>query len=83
MGVGSVTRVDAASFGSRLYLAQLARVQERFAARLRAEVPGVAIERRYRVVLDALAVSVPAADLARVGGCRASPTSTRSRSTTR
>ena len=66
MGIGSVTRVNAASFGSRLYLAQLARVQERLAARLRAEVPGVAIERRYRVVLDALAVSVPAADLARV-----------------
>ena len=61
MGVGSVARVNAASFGSRLYLAQLARAQERFAARLRAEVPGVAIERRYRVVLDALAVRVPAA----------------------
>ena len=66
MGIGSVTRLDAASFGSRLYLAQLARVQDRFAARLRAEVPGVAIERRYRVVLDALAVRVPVHSLARV-----------------
>ena len=66
MGIGSATRLDAASFGSRLYLAQLARVQERFAVRLRAEVPGVAIERRYRVVLDALAVRVPVRSLARV-----------------
>jgi minor extracellular serine protease Vpr len=66
MGMGSVTRMDSASFGSRLYLAQLARVQERFAARLRTEVPGVAIERRYRVVLDALALRVPVGALARV-----------------
>ena len=66
MGVGSVTRLDAASFGSRLYLAQLARMQDRVAAQLRAAVPGAAIERRYRVVLDALALRVPVSSLARV-----------------
>ncbi len=66
MGAGSIRRIDAASFGSRLYLARLARVQERFAARLRAEVPGTQVERRYGVVLDALALRVPARSLARV-----------------
>ncbi len=66
MGAGSVRRIDAASFGSRLYLAQLARVQDRFAVRLRAAVPGAAIERRYGVVLDALAVRVPVRALARI-----------------
>ena len=48
MGVGSVGRLDAASFGSRLYLAHLRRVQDAFAARLRSRVPGAAVERRYR-----------------------------------
>jgi minor extracellular serine protease Vpr len=67
MGVGSVARLDAASFGSRLYLAQLRTVQNVFAARLRSAVPGVVVERRYGVVLDALALRLPVRSLARVG----------------
>ena len=66
MGVGSVRRLDASSFGSRLYLAHLRSVQDAFAARLRRDVPGAAVERRYAVVLDALAVRVPVRSLARV-----------------
>ena len=66
MGAGSIRRLDAASFGSRLYVAQLARMQDRFTARLRAAVPGATVERSYRVVLDALALRVPARSLARV-----------------
>ena len=66
MGVGSVRRLDAASFGSRLYLARLRSVQDAFAARLRTAVPGAPVERRYGVVLDALAVRLPARSLARV-----------------
>jgi subtilisin family serine protease len=66
MGVGSAARLDAASFGSRLYLARLRRVQDAFAARLRAAVPTAAVERRYGVVLDAVALRLPVRALARV-----------------
>jgi minor extracellular serine protease Vpr len=66
MGVGSVARLDAASFGSRLYLARLRRVQDAFATRLHAEVPAAFVERRYRVVLDALALRIPVRSLGRV-----------------
>ena len=66
MGVGSATRLDAASFGSRLYLARLRRIQDAFAISLRAEVPAARVERRYAVVLDALAVRLPVRALARV-----------------
>jgi subtilisin family serine protease len=66
MGVGSAHRLDAASFGSRLYLARLRQVQDSFAARLRTAVPGASVERRYGVVLDALAVRLPVRALARV-----------------
>jgi minor extracellular serine protease Vpr len=66
MGVGSVRRLDAASFGSRLYLTGLRRVQDAFAARLRAAVPAASVERRYGVVLDAVALRLPVVALARV-----------------
>jgi minor extracellular serine protease Vpr len=66
MGVGSDQRLDAASFGSRLYLARLRRVQDVFAARLHAAVPAASVERRYGVVLDAMALRLPVRALARV-----------------
>ncbi len=66
MGVGSARRLDAASFGSRLYLARLRGVQNAFAAGLRASVPAATVERRYDVVLDALALRLPVAALARL-----------------
>jgi len=66
MGVGSEARLDAASFGSRLYLAQLRSLQDAFAARLHSTVAGVVVERRYGVVLDALALRLPVGSLARV-----------------
>ena len=43
-------------------------MQDVFAARLHSIVPGVVIERRYGVVLDALAVRLPVRALARVAG---------------
>ena len=67
MGVGSVD-----AHGCRVVrLAALPRAaahgrRMRFAARLRAAVPGVAVERRYGVVLDALALRLPVRALARV-----------------
>jgi subtilisin family serine protease len=66
MGVGSARRLDAASFGSRLYLARLSRVQDAFASSLRAAVPGASVQRRYGVVLDALALRLPVRSLPRL-----------------
>ena len=68
MGVGSVQRLDASSFGSRLYLARLRSVQDAFASRLHADVPGASVERRYGVVLDAVALRLPVSALSRVEG---------------
>jgi minor extracellular serine protease Vpr len=68
MGVGSADRIDASSFGSRLYLARVRAVQDVFAARLHGSVPAATVERRYGVVLDALALRLPVRSLARVAG---------------
>ena len=84
MGVGSVRRLDASSFGSRLYLARLRSVQDAFAARLRADVPGAAVERRYARRARCARRALPVRALARVGAdCPAWPPSIRSRPTTR
>jgi len=64
-------RLDLRAPSSRGYLAELAREQRTLARRIRAAVPGATVRWRYRVVLNGLAVVVPAgrlSDLARLPG---------------
>ncbi len=64
-------RLDLRSATARGYLAALAREQQALARRIRTAVPGARVRWRYRVVLDGLAVVLPAHrldDLARVPG---------------
>jgi hypothetical protein len=59
-------RLDLRSPTSRSYLDGVGLEQERFTARLTREVPGAVVYRRYRVVLNGLAISLPAAQLPRL-----------------
>jgi len=59
-------RLDLRSPTSRSYLDAVMLEQERFTARLARELPGAVVYRRYRVVLNGLAVSLPAAELPRL-----------------
>jgi minor extracellular serine protease Vpr len=56
-------RLDVHSAGSREYLAHLAGLQARVAAELERAVPGATVGRKLRVILDALTVRVPVAQL--------------------
>ena len=56
-------RLNVASSSSRAYLARLARAQRVAAAQLRRSIPQARIQRRYRVLLDAFAVELPARKL--------------------
>ena len=60
---GGSRRLDVAGVSSRAYLARLARAQEAAAAQLRRAIPEANVYRRFRVVLNALAVELPAASL--------------------
>ena len=53
-------RLDLRSPTSRSYLDAVALSQEQFEARLAREVPGAVVYRRYRIVFNGLAVSLPA-----------------------
>ncbi|HEU0304238.1 MAG TPA: S8 family serine peptidase [Gaiellaceae bacterium] len=59
-------KLDVTSSSSRTYLARLAAAQERAVATLRREIPEAKVTRRYRVVLDGLAVRLPATKLQRL-----------------
>jgi subtilisin family serine protease len=61
--VGGGRRLDVASRSSRAYVAQLAAAQRRAIAQLRREIPGARVRRSYRILLNALAVDVPATRL--------------------
>jgi subtilisin family serine protease len=56
-------RLDVTSSSSRAYLRRLAHQQMRAAAQIRAAIPRARIGRQFRVVLDALTVSLPASEL--------------------
>jgi minor extracellular serine protease Vpr len=56
-------KLNIASSSSRAYLARLDAAQERAIATLRREIPEAKVSRRYRVVLDGLAVRLPVAKL--------------------
>ena len=59
-------RLDLRCPTSRSYLDAVELEQERFAARLAREVPGAVVYRRYRIVFNGLAVSLPASELPRL-----------------
>jgi minor extracellular serine protease Vpr len=52
-------RLDVAGAASRAYLARLSRAQRRVEARLRRAIPEARVSRRFRIVLDGLAVTLP------------------------
>jgi subtilisin family serine protease len=57
------TRLDVTSDPSRYYLGQLTTAQDAVARRIERTVPGATVRWRYRIVLDGLAVSLPASEL--------------------
>jgi subtilisin family serine protease len=68
-GRGPREQLDVASSSSRSYLARLERAQTAAVAELRRAIPSAQVSRRYQVVLNGLAVDLPARrlpDLARL-----------------
>jgi subtilisin family serine protease len=63
---GARERLDAAGRPAVRYLAALAREQESVERTLLAAVPGARVERRYAVLLNALAIELPARSLSRL-----------------
>jgi hypothetical protein len=59
-------RLDLRAPSSRSYLEQLSASQASFEKRLGRAIPGAHVYRRYRIVFNGLAVSLPAADLPRL-----------------
>ena len=59
-------KLNVASSSSKAYLARLAAAQERAVATLRREIPEAKVSRRYRILLDGLAVKLPAGKLQRL-----------------
>jgi subtilisin family serine protease len=56
-------KLDTGSASARAYVRELEHAQARAAALLRAAIPQARVGRRFQVVLDALTVSLPAAEL--------------------
>jgi minor extracellular serine protease Vpr len=59
-------RVSATAFGSRLYLARLARQQAQVAARIEQAIPAARVTWHYQFVLNAMAIDLPTKDAARL-----------------
>ncbi|HEV3483821.1 MAG TPA: hypothetical protein VG106_00325, partial [Vicinamibacterales bacterium] len=64
---GATRRLNVAAASSRAYLARIDAAQRRAISVLRREVPQAHVQRRYRVILNGLAVSVPAQHLRELG----------------
>ena len=60
---GARRKLDVRSTSSQAYLHELAAAQARAVARLRTAIPQATVGRRFRIVLDALTVSLPASRL--------------------
>jgi minor extracellular serine protease Vpr len=60
---GGRRRLAVHSSASRAYLARVAAVQARAVAQLRASIPQARVQERFRILLDALTVDVPATRL--------------------
>jgi subtilisin family serine protease len=59
-------KLSVSTSSSRAYLARLAAAQERAVAALRREIPEAKVQRRYRILLNGLAVKLPASKLQRL-----------------
>ena len=57
---GARRKLNVASSSSKAHLARLAAAQERAVATLRREIPEATVSRRYRILLNGLAVKLPA-----------------------
>ena len=60
---GGARKLDVAGASSRAYLAGLARTQQAAVTQLRRAIPDARVYRRFRIVLNGLAVDLPAAKL--------------------
>ena len=72
-GRSATQRLDASSASSKAYVARLAAAQQRAEAVLRREIPSATVGRHYTLLLNGMAVELPAkklADLARLGFAR-------------
>jgi minor extracellular serine protease Vpr len=63
---GATRKLNVHGIGSREYLARLAELQRHAVASLRQAIPQATVSRRLRIVLDALTVELPAAQLPRL-----------------
>lgn len=63
LGPTASRKLDVTSSSSRAYLAKLAAAQRAAEAELQRTMPEATVRRRYRIVLDALAVELPARQL--------------------
>ena len=71
LAAGARRRLDVHTRASRAYLRTLERQQAHAAARIHATLPHAHIGRRFAIVLNALTVSLPAAELPRLAADRA------------
>ncbi|MFN2470223.1 MAG: S8 family serine peptidase [Gaiellaceae bacterium] len=61
--LGRTSRLDLDSFSSRAYLVRVQAAQRAAVATLRREIPAARVSRRYSVILDGLALDLPATEL--------------------
>jgi minor extracellular serine protease Vpr len=64
--VASHRRLDVSSSSSRRYLAEVSAAQRRAVSALNRAIPRATVEERFKVVLDALTVDLPATQLAKL-----------------
>ncbi len=65
-GAAQTRHLNVHTASSRAYLAQLARVQARAVAELKAAIPQAQVQEHYRILLDGFAVQLPYAKLTRL-----------------
>jgi minor extracellular serine protease Vpr len=63
LAAATASRLSMTSASSKAYLARVEQAQQQAVAQLHRTIPAARVQHRYRVVLDGLAVSVPAAQL--------------------
>ena len=64
-GTSATRRLDTSSRAARAYVAKLQRAQRAATASLRRTIPRASVERRYTLLLNGLAVELPATELAK------------------
>ena len=64
-GATATRRLDVQSRGARAYVAKLQRAQQRAAVVLKRAIPSAAVKRNYTVLLNGMAVELPATQLAK------------------